>query len=85
MSQRTVHDCDVCGKPASPRLHIQLQIGVYTDAAGSRDTDVIPADLCLGCAQGALIGFVDKMAPEDARAWAKRHIKSARDYRGRPL
>lgn len=85
MSRRTVHDCDVCGKPANPRLHIQLKIGRYTDAAGAGDDDVIPVDLCLGCAQGTLIGWADSLPHAEARAWAKRHVKSARDYKGRPL
>lgn len=85
MSQRTVHDCDVCGKLAKPRLHAQFVIGSYLDAAGSTDMDVVLVDLCLGCAQGALLGWAETMTRDEARGWVKRHVKSARDYKGRPL
>jgi hypothetical protein len=85
MAKRTTYDCDICKKPASPRFENRVDIGRYTDGAGSRESDTVLFDLCSACAQIALRQFFHEMTETEARGWVKQRLPSARDYQGRPL
>lgn len=49
MSERVVHDCDLCPKKDVEVAHFSVTVGTYVDCAGDTDTRDAEFDACHAC------------------------------------
>jgi hypothetical protein len=69
--ERKVYDCDDCDRKGLIEIaRITVETRRYMDAAGSMDTDVEYADLCIICLRKHLMKFLEKFNYDEGKKWA---------------
>ena len=72
MAKRTVTDCDKCGFKGVPTQAVSVTVDLFTDAAGSSDTEQRSFDLCGKCLKYELNLFLSRLTIPEARVWVKK-------------
>ena len=72
MAQRTVYDCDKCGKKNAETRQISVVVDRNTDGAGSMENWNEEVDLCIDCLVQTVRMVTNKFSYEDAKAWIKQ-------------